>query len=627
MDRSVFRPRGIALISALIISTFLIALTGAFMTVNQSHFAILRNNEDQTRARRAAQAGLEYAFYCLEHDRQWGTAGVDELASRGSGVASAAFSDLEILSADGQTVEARYVPLKAELTLTVQNNLNSAPLEPADLMSALASGSVPAEHARVVVTASAGGGSHRAEAMVRLAPLYEDTLYANGEIAIEAAEGFLISSKDPFRNSIKATGDVFLPEVDLGKTKFVLPGSNTLDHKGILQSNGIVYNRSPGSDERLSVNDINKTGGRVLEEVQRKFSFFDLEPADLPVPGEDSQQEVVVASGEYRFTRSKAVADFKEESTMGGTTITTATADIDVLEYYDNPGDPNPSKVFRSYRRLYDAGSGTHVTDTTLFQYSNGDTISVNDANFVTAEIASYVALDGGVPKAISASERSNYKVVINLDSQAFDVASGTQVVPADSTGNLANGTLQVTNKPGIYAHTDGAAFKTPTLNLGENGTDVSIRAAGDIELSNAFTQGVGTLISEQGNISLKPIADGSFDVNSPSEGLALYAKKDVTVANPGQADWNFNGFVFAGDDFTFDANPLNDGSYYDVAFRGSVVAGNAQADGVDGIQIKSANQVNLCYEPEYLKFLNRNLLGPDGIPRDIALEYLYRKI
>ena len=620
--------RGIALISALIIAVFLVALTGAFMTVNQAHFAILRNSEDQTRSQRAAQAGLEWAFYNLEHDRRWGTTSTDDLPSRPGGASSTAFDDFKILETSNNFTKAEYTPMDAKLEITVENNLTVAPLPADEIDEALSLGEVPPEHARVRVVAEAGGSRHQAEALVRLAPLYQDTFYANGEVNVEADVEFTMASNDAFRNSVKATGDMYLPDIGGSKTRFTTPDDSALDSKGIIQANGEIYSQSAAGIEALDPADISKTGGRVMEEVKKKFSFFDLEPTDLPVAGESSQTPVTVASGEYRFTRSKAVSQFRESNGLGGYTIRERTADIDVLEYYANPGDTTPSGVFRSYQRLRDLGSGTQILDTTTFQYSDGTSIGVEDPNFVEADITSFVALDGGVPKAIPASDKGLYKVVINLDAQLLDVASGTQVVPEDTPGNSNDGTLQVTNKSGLYAETEGAAFVTPTVKLGDDGTDVSIRATGDVELSNAKTQGVGTIISEQGNISLKPIADSSFSVTGSNEGLALYAKKDVTVANPGQANWNFQGFVFAGDDFVFDANPKDDGNSYDVAFRGSVVAKNEDTSaGDEGISIKHGRRVKLIYEPEYLKFLNRNLNGPDGVPRDIALEYLYRKL
>ena len=637
MGISVARERrGIALISALIIAVFLVALTGAFMTVNQAHFAIIRNSEDQTRAQRAAQAGLEWAYYNLEHDRRWGTTSTEELPSRPGGISSSAYDDFKILETSANFTKAEYLPMDAEIQITVENNLNAGPLPADELDDVLALGQVPPEHARVRVVAEAGGSRHEAEALVRLAPLYQDTFYANGEVDVNASVEFTMASNDPFRNSIKATGEMYLPDIGGSKTRFTTPDGSALDSKGVIQANGKIYSQSPAGTENLDPSDISKTGGRVMEEVKKKFSFFDLEPADLPVAGQSSQTPVTVASGEYRFTRSKAVSSFQEPDPGlfgSGYTVVDRTADIDVLEYYANPGDTTPSKVFRSYRRLYDIGSGTQITDSTTFQYSDGTVVSETDGNFVQAEITSFVALDGGEPQPISPEQASSgqFKVVINLDAQKLSVASGTQVVPQDDPGVDGDGTLQITNKGGVYARTPGAAFVTPTVELGENGSDVSIRAAGDVELSYAKTQGVGTIISEQGNISLRPIAKDSFNVNSPNEGLALYAKKDVTVSNPGQANWNFQGFVFAGDDFVFDANGREgDDSTFDVAFRGSVVAKNedtSDPDGDQGIAIKNGRRVKLIYEPEYLKFLNRNLNGPDGVPRDIALEYLYRKL
>ncbi|MCA9778510.1 MAG: hypothetical protein KC800_17400, partial [Candidatus Eremiobacteraeota bacterium] len=620
------------LISALIIAVFLVALTGAFMTVNQAHFAIIRNSEDQTRAQRAAQAGLEWAYYNLEHDRRWGTASTEDLPSRPGGINSSAYDDFKILEASANFTKAEYLPMDAEIQITIENNLNAAALPDDELDDALALGQVPPEHARVRVISEAGGCRHEAEALVRLAPLYQDTFYANGEVDVDAAVAFTMASNDPFRNSVKATGEMYLPDIGGSKTRFTTPDGSALDPKGVIQANGKIFSQSPAGTENLDPADISKTGGRVMEEVKRKFSFFDLEPTDLPVAGESSQTPVTVASGEYRFTRSKAVSTYQEPDGDGGYNLRERTADIDVLEYYANPSDTTPSKVFRSYQRLNDIGSGTQITNSTTFQYSDGSSIGVEDPNFVQAQVTSFVALDGGVPQAISGDQASSgqFKVVINLDRQKMTVAPNTQVVPQDIPGVDGDGTLQITNKSGVYAQTEGAAFITPTVELGNNGSDVSIRATGDVELSNAKTQGVGTIISEQGNISLRPIADNSFNVNSPNEGLALYAKKDVTVANPGQANWNFQGFVFAGDDFVFDANPKDDGNSYDVAFRGSVVAKNEDTSDPaedQGIAIKHGRRVKLVYEPEYLKFLNRNLNGPDGVPRDIALEYLYRKL
>lgn len=625
----VCRSRGIALISALIVTAFLLALTGAFLSVNASHFAILRNSDNQSRARRAAQAGIEYALYNLEHERNWGVSESGDLPPRGGRGPGIAHGDFELLAVSGKTLLARFHPLNADVEITVENNLNAAMPVGNTAGGGNSGGAVPAEHALIKVKSQVTGARYEAEALVRLAPLYEDALYANGEIMIEGGQEFISASLDPFRNSIKATGDVVLPNISAGQTRFLTPDGSQFDDKGVLQANGRVRSYGAPASQRLTPSDIANTGGRILEEVDRKFSFYDLEPTDLPVAGEHDQEVVEVGSGEYRFTRARTQAEFTWTNMFGEKVTSIVSADIDVLEYYDDPGSDVPTKVFRSFSRLYDVASGTHVTSSTKFYYDDNTEVSVNDQEFVDAEIASFVVLDGGVPKKATLGEAMSSKVVINLDEQNFVVKKGTEVVPKQVPGVSEPSTLQVTNKPGIYAKSEGSAFVTPTIKLGSNGADVSIRAEGDIELSDAYTDGVGTLVSEQGNITLRPLADASFDVSSPSGGLALYAKKDVVIGNPDGADWNFNGFVFAGDDFLFDVNPKNDGNTYDVKFRGSVVAKNENNDvgSTNGIYIKDAGRIEMYYDPEYLKFLNRNLKGPDGTGRDIALEYLYRKI
>ena len=148
MGNSVSKERrGIALISALIIAVFLVALTGAFMTVNQAHFAILRNSEDQTRSQRAAQAGLEWAFYNLEHDRRWGTTSTDDLPARPGGVSSTAFDDFKILETSNNFTRAKYAPVDAELEITIENNLTVAPVPAEEIDEALSLGQVPPERA------------------------------------------------------------------------------------------------------------------------------------------------------------------------------------------------------------------------------------------------------------------------------------------------------------------------------------------------------------------------------------------------------------------------------------------------------------------------------------------------
>lgn len=57
---------------AMVVLALMAMLTGAFVTLNQSNFALLGRSSEMSRAQMAAFSGLQYARMRLESNLAWG---------------------------------------------------------------------------------------------------------------------------------------------------------------------------------------------------------------------------------------------------------------------------------------------------------------------------------------------------------------------------------------------------------------------------------------------------------------------------------------------------------------------------------------------------------------------------
>lgn len=640
--------RAIALLIAMVVCFFLITLTGALIQTQSSAFAVTQSSDAHLRSRAACESVYDFCLYQLEHNRRWGATDfatpreVDPLR-----VNNAKTADLEnriaISEVDKRVFRGFLSDHEASFEVEVTNALTS----PAGAVSRDGS-KVPHETVRLTIKAWHGkpneaekaGGKQEVDCRLRLAPLYDASVLTRGDMSV-AADEVIFSSKDPFRNEIRAEGNISLPGLTGGRTRFVKHNPDVIregskldgmdyDHTGLLWSGD---NIQQGGQTLVGDNlrDAAKAaGGRLVNKAKNRADIYDLKPENIPSPTTiPKDRDITVPPGEFRFTKAKATINYKEKVGRRWKSRVTS-QNIDVVEYYDPPGSAQPIKVMRRdaapptqdrYRITkikIDYGPGarpdTPVVIGDKFYVDNDkyqDTVAINDGfgNVEQVRESGFRAAKPGV---------SQGPVVIDLAAQSVTVAPQTRVRPAPRSAgsDLPPSSFELTVKQGT-----GGSPNRPTFVLGGADNDVVLEADGNISIGAGFTKGLGTIISKGGDVNLAPVPqelkwvqkyingaliwvlDQAMDVDANSDyaGLVVYAGRDVKITNLNDADWTFKGFVYARRNFNFDVNKSN------ALFYGSVVAGNSESE-PGQFQITNGKRAAFIYDPDYLRILTRQM-------------------
>ncbi len=639
--------RAIALLTAMVICFFLITLTGALIQTQSSAFAVAQSSDAHLRARAACESVYSFCLYQLEHNRHWGatdfnaTRDVDPIRPGNLKTADLA-NRIDVREVDKRVFRGFLSDHEASFEVEVTNALTSA----AGTVSRDGK-TTPHESVRLTIKAWHGklnevgkGNKQEVDCRLRLAPLYDASVLTRGDMSVAANE-VLFSSKDPFRNEIRAEGDISLPGLMGGRTRFVKhnpdvirEGSNLdgmdYDHTGLLWSGDDIKQSGQTLTGDNLRNAAQAAGGRVVNKAKNRADIYDLKPENIPSPTTiPADRDITVPPGEFRFTKAKATINYKEKKGRRWKSRV-ASQNIDVVEYYDPPGSAEPIKVMRRdvapptqdrYRITkikIDYGPGTNPDTPVVigdkFYVDNDkyqDSVDINDGfgNLERIRESGFRAAKPGVAKG---------PVAIDLASQSVIVEPQTRVRPAPrpESSNLPPSAFELTVKQGT-----GGSPSRPTFVLGGAGNDVVLEAEGNISIGAGFTRGLGTIISKGGDVNLAPVPqdlkwvqkyingalvwvlDQAMDVNANSDyaGLVVYAGRDVKITNLNDSDWTFKGFVYARRNFNFDVNNSN------ALFYGSVVAGNTVTD-PGQFQITNAKRAAFIYDPDYLRILTRQL-------------------
>lgn len=646
------RTRAVALLTAMVVCLFLFLLTGALIQTQSGAFAVAQSSDARSRARLACQSLYDYCLYQLEHDRDWGkdrfaTVGaVDPDREQPGGLASLG-SRVEITEVEGRVFRGYLPEHETGFEVEVHNALTTP--------SGLTSGglSTPHEHARLSIVAWEGRDAERGsrsrqqvDCLLRLAPLYDGSVLSRGDMSVSANE-VLFASKDPFRNEVRAEGDITLPGLTQGRTRFVVHNQEVIredsdlddmgyDKTGMLwagkdigQETGVISS-GPAAAANLG-QAAERSGGRMVPDAASRADIYDLRPENIPQPTFAPDRDIHTPPGEFRFTKAMATVRYEEKVGTHQDYVWVEREKeepIDVLEYYDPPDSPEPLKVMRRDPKALDTATQRFKSMDVDYGPGRSNDVPVvvgdrfymdNDRFQTTVDVTDINGNTIQVPEMgfRRAGNGGDGPVAIDLVSQTVMVESATRVRPTSRPegSSLPPSAFQLTVKEGR-----GGMPQLPTFKLG-NGNDVVVEADGDIAVGAGFTKGLGTFISRQGSVTLNPIAqelkwvekyfngvpywvlenEVDLQANANYAGLVVYAEKDVRIANIADADWSVRGFVYARGNFEFDVGDHN------ATFFGSVVAGNNPlAPG--RFHIDRADRATFIYDPEYLKLLTRQL-------------------
>jgi hypothetical protein len=555
------KTRGIAIITVLLAMTVLLMITAAFLRVNRDNFNQLNSTEKRDKAHAACAAVYDYLLYCLEHDKTYAVA--DFIGGSDSELTS---PEMRVQMLPGtKTIEGEIRSLDATFQATISNNLN---------VDAESAAGVPPHSALITIQAESNGVKRNIETLIRVAPLFDSSALSRGAINVEA-NNLNVRSRDKYRNMIRAEGEIHVPTVLSGTplTRFLEPETTKFDSKGMIWAKDKIF--AGGDDLTDDIAEANtNSGGRFVPNAKQHFEIHNLQATDIQVP----TSSIPVKPGEYRFTMATATitatsahhyqaGKWPFKYRQDDKTQWTTTQLIHVMEYYENPTDPAPKKVYRSDTRLDDLVAppvkGTvdsTVIDSVDIVYdtpgANGATIPV-DVNDVV-----YIDDDGGT------------KVAVDLKNQRVNLPKGETVTAA--------GDFMITTERG----------DPPIIDLGSTKSDrAAIVAQGSVNLQAGVTQGYGTLVAANGDLMLRPEGNQSIDISANGfDGLVAYAGRDVLLENPSDSgSWTFNGLVYASRNFDFDAKNA------DARLEGSLVARTGD------INFRQAGDVDFVYNPEFL--------------------------
>lgn len=619
------RRKGIALAVTMLVLSVMTLVSVAFFQSYQSHFSITRSSRSSETAAAGCEAVFDYVTYRLEHDRGWGSGLFEEVDNEKDPLSPL----VEIESMVGtHNFRGRIVGSNTTVSGTIYNNfkdLGHGGEDPALYP--------PSETAHGFIECKNGDSVRRVEFLVREAPLFDSSALSRTNIKV-GANGLTLSSNDTSRNMLRSEQNIYLPDMlnGDGRTKFYLPESDTPDHNGMVWAKGDIYSLEGDEsdvevllDEEGLAKAAETSHGKMVPRADSHFSLQELDSdlfevpethttiplnfPDLPtLPGVPNLSGGN-AAGQFNFTRRAAtvtvstsyyVPDDNETKVFTGFVIPEQIY-IDILEYYapgTSPETGPPTAVFRAKERDEDILATGHIPEQIM--ESDGFWDWPDQGNFTGLE-ATNVSIDipgysGGVrllgPEGLVFGDKDAENLTFDLVNQSV---TATQNALVD-----VNGPFKITSNE------NGVPVPPPVLNLGYSAGDdgevakAIIRANDSIEIRDGVTQGLGGLISKNGDVVIQPKDTPEVLVDGAAAGMMVFAGGNVELTNPSSGtDWTFRGLVYARGGISMEGNGAAS-----ATFEGSLVALQAfePEGGPNGIELLNCDQVKFIYSKEMLE-------------------------
>ena len=632
--------RGIALALTLIVLSVMTMVSIAFFQAYHSHFSITRASRDSETAFAGCEAAFDYVAYRLEHDRDWGSAD---------------------FTADDQTKDP------ASPLIVIQSKLGSHEFEGSipgsgatingtiynNLAGVLAEDTLvpPAGTARCQLEVKSNDATRRVEFLVRVAPLFDSSALSRADLDVNA-QSLTLRSLDANRNMLRSEQDIYVPDMLNGaeRTKFYkpqspsAPGPEVADKNGLLWAKGDIYSYdqdAPGMSEMVDEGDEiaeaqASSNGKIASGASSHFSVFDMKQEQVLETIPASHSEIPLnnpftgapMSGRFTFTRRKAsvtldasyyIDDDDETETV---TYNNVEVWVDVLEYYENPDSTVPTAVFRAEDRVEDLAAqipATKVDDPEFWDDLDTGNLVVDSINptISNIEIPGY---SGGLT-TLPDNKLIFKETPTSSANLTFDLMNQEVTATHDAYVQV-DGEFHVTSES--QASADAAAVvQPPKLNLGyvespdvEGGVSKAvIRAKGTIDINQGITEGLGALVSSEGDVKIRPKNTNTVTVDSglAGSGLLIFAGRDVDLTSPAETNsWYFKGLVYARGGIRMQGAPEDAAATPSATFEGSIVALNDPASGsaFNGIKFEQCEDIEFIYSSKMLEAYVAQLPG-----------------
>lgn len=596
--------RAIALITVMIMVGILGMMSAAFFQIYRSHFSLTRSSLSTQAASAGCEAIYEYVMYRLEHERAWGAVPFPD-----SGESK--LTDLDItISTEPNThrFRGRLESIDTDFTALIYNNLNGGG-------SPEVASRAPAGKVYCVVSATCRESSRRAEFVLDIAPLFDSSVLTRADLRVDA-DTVEIRSTDPDRNMVRAEGDIVMPGLLGGQTRF-LTEDGAPDERGLLWAKQKIYSGEPGSSEMVDTVDElaaarKNSHGKIVPDGESHFSIMDINESHLQLP--DGTNVVSLAGdpiankgGRWTFVRREAEVDYKadyskpafpigkEVKPRGGV----RTMWVDVLEYYDDPNSDTPTAIYRGAQRTEDIEEAIPSEIDGFFGDYKLETDSITVGEL---RVLKYVGQD--IPTEIVSGDAKTYGEHGEI---RFDLTNQRVTIDSEATVEV-DGPFYVTSE--TDPESGAPDTPPPVLDLGykANGsapggvTKATLIAKDTISIENGVTEGLGRLVSKTGDVRVQPKDTKSVTVDTTQDGtgLLVYAGRDVILNNPDSTkNWNFRGLVYARRNIL-----MNGGGVAKATFEGTIVSFEEKSPtGSDsnGIEFRECGDIEFIYNPDLL--------------------------
>ncbi|MBX3171289.1 MAG: hypothetical protein KF760_28025 [Candidatus Eremiobacteraeota bacterium] len=594
------KSKGIALFLVLGSTGVLAVMLGAFVTVNQSNFSTMGASFRQREALHAAETGVRFCQYKLEHDKTWAKnkfSGAEIDLVQGTPPRGLKVEELMLKTAvRGAVIDD--TGLDQGFEIEIYNNLDNDAAQNTPRV-------VPPDSALLVVTGHSQGFQNRCEVLLKGAPIYDSSMTANVDVNLTGNKNLQVVSVDPLRNWIRANRDIVLGHfVEGATTENVTMSTLANAPPSVLWAKGdIKHSLTPvsggGTYEALS--------GAKLEQARQKINSG---ANGIPLPaGYNANGSLATRSSLnnniYKLKVSDLVVPYQESQLEAGS-------------YYVSSAPVSWTVNGQEYT--------VPLRSLSIYREGQPPEIHYDHSAFIAANLPA--AGPDGLPEGFEFPNSAG-AVMVPHDDGVVRLGSGP--APADWPAfgphamiyAFANNGFQTNPKTMVKVDGDLNIFsnvvdQAPVVALtgdqdGQSDGSGAIRTTGSLGIMGTVA-GRGSLIAESGDLNIMATAAVDSDWTDPENKVILYGK-NVSIWGGDKPVVAFNGLAYAQENLSIHGgvqltvNPDRTLSFAPSAQKLKTVWINGAAVAATGsLKIDSCDNVTALYNDYYLKKFTKGL-------------------
>jgi hypothetical protein len=563
---------GIALVIAMLLSSLLVMLAGAFFQINRGNLMTGSIAFKQRKALLAAQSGIAWVRAKLE-------AGQDYCKTEFPVEKTLFARDMRIVELEGQrTVSGTFTTeldrQDQAFNITIVNNLKSA----ATTGQTYAGHYAPPDSVHLHAEGFCAGFRSAIDVVFAGEPLYDSSALSQGDLNMEANPLWTIASTDPRRNWVRSNKNIRMNDVlnkPVSPVRFENAAGST---PGMMWAKGDVYSGGAALEESQDISAaMAKVGGQISSKSQLRNDIYKLELSDLKLPTATR----TIGAGRYVVSNKTVNLNF--------------TYEVDDVEYTQT--------VPITYRTLsyFDANN---VAQKTWFEQRDVDQIRAFAQAAADEGDADNFSVD--VPVVPGATAVSNGKVEINGAGNGFEFDFSTDTFRLTKPDRYnVEGNIEI----GYEDAGEEGQQRSVELAFPSGTNSAALNVTGSVNIKGQVLGKAG--IAAEGDVSLSvPTVDIEADPNLP---IVIYGKRNVNItasdtkSETSSPALKLRGLIYAGKSVNMNSSK----AVAAAEFNGSIVAqdGDIRMAMVPPTGQQSSN-VKFTFDPKYLDAFTQGLPG-----------------